>query len=59
MRGIRTWDRLIEAIDRLWTPLVPVRLDSFFEAFPLTHRVAFDQPHWPLEQPLLGQLPWQ
>lgn len=53
------WDRLIAAIDRLWTPLVPARLDSFFEAFPLTHRVAFEQPHWPLEQPLLGQLPWQ
>lgn len=53
------WDRLIEAIDRRWTPLAPRHMDVFFDAFPLTPRVAYDDPVWPLEQPLLGQLPWQ
>jgi hypothetical protein len=39
LREETAWDRLIEAIDRLWTPLASVQLDSFFEALPLTRRV--------------------
>ncbi|MDO9707549.1 polysaccharide pyruvyl transferase family protein [Paracraurococcus lichenis] len=53
------WDEVIAAIDRHWTPLLPPRLDSFFEAFPLTPRVGFDQPVWEMPPELLAQLPWQ
>ena len=53
------WDQVMRAVDRLWTPLVPARLDSFFEAFPLAQKVSFDQAQWPLPETLLTQLAWQ
>ncbi|RAI58060.1 polysaccharide pyruvyl transferase family protein [Roseicella frigidaeris] len=53
------WDQVIRSVNRLWSPLAPPRLDSFFEAFPLAQKVGFDQAQWPLPEALLTQLAWQ
>jgi len=52
------WDDVITAIDRLWEPVQHRGAETFFEAFPLTPRVAWSDAVWPLDEALASAIPW-
>lgn len=57
--GERTaWDDVIAAVDRLWEPVEHKGAETFFEAFPLTPRVAWADKVWPLDESLMSAIPW-
>jgi hypothetical protein len=49
------WDRLIEWIDRHWTPL-DYDPTALFDAYPLIKAVSLDEDSWPLDQAITARI---
>ncbi|PHK93778.1 hypothetical protein CR162_16810 [Pseudoroseomonas rhizosphaerae] len=52
------WDRVMDAVDRMWQPAGNPMERVFFDAFPLTPKVSMDDAAWALPEGLLDSLQW-
>ena len=52
------WADVIDAVDRLWTPLPPRGLDDFLGSFPIDRVVGTAATHWPVEAAVLDGVPF-